>query len=135
MLETIRRASNLLNKFADALFRDNTMPGGAWPTGTRATRNLYFELRQVAKALDKMAAPPCTTGETRMLKAELIAWASRLGPDEDVFPLRAQDICAARVVENWAHLAAEAGAPTHKVNNALATAERMAKYPHRKIPD
>jgi hypothetical protein len=70
-----------------------------------------------------------------VLKDEVIAWLQHIPDSEELWIVRAQDICAAGNVRDWAHRAAEAGSPTYKVNNALATADRMEKHEPRKIPD
>lgn len=57
-------------------------------------------------------------------------------PDEPVFILRAQDLHADYVVECWADAAAVTlGWQNAKVQEALALAESMRKWPNRKLPD
>lgn len=55
--------------------------------------------------------------------------------DEPVFILRAQDSLAADLVERWAIGARAAGCPNDKVQEAMALAEDMRRWPTRKNPD
>lgn len=59
----------------------------------------------------------------------------RTAPDEPVFVLRAQDVIAPLVVEQWASVARNLGVPQHKVKRALRCAEEMRKWPGRRLPD
>jgi len=59
----------------------------------------------------------------------------KAAPDEPVFILRAQDVLAARLVEEWAVLADNLGCPQSKVNEAFELAHRMREWPNRKNPD
>lgn len=60
---------------------------------------------------------------------------TKLGPEEPYFVLRAQDAEAADLVELWALRAKAGGCPLDKVNEALAVAEDMRRWPTRKVPD
>lgn len=60
---------------------------------------------------------------------------AKLGAEEPYFVLRAQDAEAADLVELWALRAKAAGCPLDKVNEALAVAEDMRRWPVRKEPD
>jgi hypothetical protein len=54
---------------------------------------------------------------------------------EPLFVLRAQDVLAPALVRIWAHAAAICRAPDAKVAEALAIADAMEAWPHRKVPD
>ena len=58
-----------------------------------------------------------------------------IGPNEPIFVLRGQDVLAPHVIEYWADLAHNAGAPAEKIAEARAIAMVMAAWPHRKVPD
>jgi hypothetical protein len=60
---------------------------------------------------------------------------AKVGPDEPIFILRAQDAEAADLVELWAMRAKRAGCPLDKVNEAMDTADEMRCWPNRKSPD
>ena len=56
--------------------------------------------------------------------------------DEPVFVLRAQDMLAGGLVDDWADLAEENGnCPSEKIDEARALAEQMRAWPNRKYPD
>lgn len=59
----------------------------------------------------------------------------KLQPGEPFFVLRAQDMLAPFVVRYWAEVARLEGIPEEKYIEALATADEMEKWPHRKMPD
>jgi len=59
----------------------------------------------------------------------------KLAKDEPFFILRAQDMLAPVVIRHWAGLAVRNGAPAEKVQEALAVAEAMERWPDRKAPD
>lgn len=70
-----------------------------------------------------------------MKKAELIEWAARLPDDEEVFPLRSQDIFAARLVNDWINLAQSAGVNIGKTADAATCMLAMLHWPNKKVPD
>lgn len=55
--------------------------------------------------------------------------------DEPVFVLRAQDMFAANLVEQWAELAEGRRCPPEKVAEARELAANMRTWPSRKYPD
>lgn len=59
----------------------------------------------------------------------------KVGDDEPIFVLRAQDKCAADIVRIWAMYARMAGAPLEKVKEAFDCADAMAAWPVKKVPD
>lgn len=61
---------------------------------------------------------------------------AKLAPGEPFFVLRGQDAEAADLVELWA-LRAKATGTCHpdKINEAMAVAEEMRRWPKRKSPD
>jgi hypothetical protein len=59
----------------------------------------------------------------------------KVGPDEPIFVLRAQDLLAPQRVRYWAELAIERGVSQAKVDEALACADAMDAWPTRKYPD
>ena len=59
----------------------------------------------------------------------------KVGPDEPIFVLRAQDELAASLVRLWAGRARAAGAPAEKVDEAYACADAMDAWPTHKVPD
>lgn len=62
----------------------------------------------------------------------------KIGADEPVFLLRAQDICAPHAVKAWAAIAEENGASWAIVTRAREWAEEMKEWqrtPRSKIPD
>lgn len=63
------------------------------------------------------------------------ACLGNIGPNEPIFVLRAQDLLAPHVIEYWADLAHNAGAPAAKIAEARAIALVMSAWPHRKVPD
>ena len=69
-------------------------------------------------------------------KDELIEGCiAKAAAEEPVFVLRAQDKLAPALVEAWARLASEHGAPIEKVQEALKCAYLMMKWHTRKFPD
>lgn len=54
---------------------------------------------------------------------------------EPVFVLRAQDIHAAGLIEQWADLAEEDGCPADKVADARNVVAAMRAWPKRRYPD
>lgn len=74
-------------------------------------------------------------GEERVRAVRGEGCLGKAAPDEPVFILRAQDIHAAGLVEQWAQLAEEDGCPHNKVSEARALADQMRKWPNRKYPD
>ena len=67
-----------------------------------------------------------------MAKSKVLA---KVGDDEPIFVLRAQDMLAPEMVRAWAYAAEASGCPPEKVNEALAIATRMEQWPKRKMPD
>lgn len=59
----------------------------------------------------------------------------KVGDDEPIFVLRAQDALAASLVRRWATLAQEHGAGPAKVAEAQALADLMDAWPTKKFPD
>ncbi len=60
----------------------------------------------------------------------------KIGFDEPIFVLRAQDNLAPTIVDFWAALAAAVGTSEAKVKEAQALAERMRRWPGlKKNPD
>jgi hypothetical protein len=60
----------------------------------------------------------------------------KIGDEEEIFILRAQDVLAPMVVEYWAELAAKMQVNTPKVLDAFRCAEAMrADRRPKKIPD
>lgn len=59
----------------------------------------------------------------------------KLKPGEPFFVLRAQDLLAPILVDQWAAMAKAGGTPQAKVDEARATADAMAGWPERKHPD
>jgi len=57
-----------------------------------------------------------------------------LHPDEPLFVLRAQDICAANAVRDWANRAVIMGARTDKIEEADVLADEMDEWPIKQIP-
>lgn len=69
---------------------------------------------------------------------------SKVGEDEPIFVLRAQDSLAPDIIRAWAlNLHARCGKPIHyvddclnrKVKEAMALANEMEAWPNRKLPD
>jgi len=58
-----------------------------------------------------------------------------LKPGEPFFVLRGQDTLAPELVRLWALRAHQAGVSPEKVAEAIATADEMETWPHRKVPD
>lgn len=64
------------------------------------------------------------------------ATLDKVGPDEPIFVLRAQDKLAPLVIEVWAAMAAaHLGADHEKVIAAHDIADAMHDHPNRKFPD
>lgn len=59
----------------------------------------------------------------------------KTGIAEPLFILRAQDVFAAELVRQWAHLAESAGVARDKVDNARQCARAMRNWPNKKVPD
>lgn len=59
----------------------------------------------------------------------------KVGPDEPIFVLRAQDSLAANIVRAWADRASANGCRAEKVEEALAIADAMDAWPVHKMPD
>jgi hypothetical protein len=55
--------------------------------------------------------------------------------DEPIFVLRAQDMLAPGLVRQWANQAKFKGCPPEKVLEAYELADRMERWPTRKLPD
>ena len=71
-----------------------------------------------------------------MIKAELIAYLSKLPDDEPVFLLRAQDVTAPDVMVDWVLGAERAGCTNQqKLADALQLSVKMREWPNRKVPD
>lgn len=61
---------------------------------------------------------------------------NRIPPDEEVFIIRAKDICSENAVLYYAFLAQVNGAPPQKIEGVLSCARRMGIYPGpKKVPD
>lgn len=62
---------------------------------------------------------------------------NKVGDDETVFVLRAQDKFASELVLEWCRLVEEysGGLETPKTREARETAHQMWLWPHRKVPD
>lgn len=60
---------------------------------------------------------------------------AKIGDDEPIFVLRAQDELAARVVRFWATLAANHRVDEEKVAEAMRCSAEMERWPGRKKPD
>ena len=60
---------------------------------------------------------------------------NKIGPDEPIFILRAQDTIAPGTVRDWARGAKMRGASVAKVHEAEALADAMEEWPKRKDPD
>jgi hypothetical protein len=64
------------------------------------------------------------------------ATLDKVGPDEPIFVLRAQDMLADNVVDFWADIMQQKSSPRHpKVIAARQIARDMRDYQSRKIPD
>lgn len=59
----------------------------------------------------------------------------KIGDDEPVFVLRAQDCLSPMVVEYWAELAAKLKVDPQKVLEAYRCAEAMKQWKTRRLPD
>jgi len=55
--------------------------------------------------------------------------------DEPIFILRAQDLTADGLVEQWANRAEKRGCPKDKCDEARRIAQAMRDWPVRKTPD
>lgn len=78
------------------------------------------------------AAPMNAKDEVDKRVAQLES--GRLPSDEPVFFLRAEDRCAALVVRIWADMARMMDAPAVRVLEAEALADRMDKWPVKRVP-
>ena len=63
------------------------------------------------------------------------ACLKKVGDDEPIFVLRAQDMLAPDLVRQWAVYAAFNDCPDEKVQEALDIADRMEAWSNRKMPD
>lgn len=63
------------------------------------------------------------------------ATLAKVGDDEPIFVLRAQDKFAASTIRYWAERAESAGAPREKIIEALDHAEVMEAWHTQKVPD
>lgn len=64
------------------------------------------------------------------------ATLDKVGPDEPIFVLRAQDLLADTVVDFWADIMQQKTSADHpKVIAARQIAQNMRDHPHRKLPD
>lgn len=68
---------------------------------------------------------------TKLTDATLL----KVGDDEPIFVLRAQDKVAPYIIRMWALHACQAGCPVAKCFEALEQADAMEKWPTRKVPD
>ena len=71
-------------------------------------------------------------------KADVLAMLEKIGEDEPVFLLRAQDKLAPEIVREWAYRALSEDAPVDKVRGARTIADAMEDWSithHRKVPD
>lgn len=59
----------------------------------------------------------------------------KIGDDEEVFLLLAQDTLAPLVVEYWAELAAKLKVDPQKILRAYDCANKMKHFPARRLPD
>lgn len=59
----------------------------------------------------------------------------KVHPDEPIFVLRAQDMNAPSTIRFWAKQAEATGCPPEKLEEALACADLMERWPNRKWPD
>lgn len=59
----------------------------------------------------------------------------KVHPNEPIFVLRAQDLLAPDIVEQWANMAQQLGCPRDKCEGARRTANEMRSWPNRKNPD
>lgn len=59
----------------------------------------------------------------------------RAADDEPVFVLRAQDLLAARLVDDWAEEAGRKACPPDKVAEARVIAGQMRQWRNRRYPD
>jgi hypothetical protein len=55
--------------------------------------------------------------------------------DEPVLLLRAQDVCAAPTLRHYAELLQSQGADKELVDAVLGHADRMERWPRKKVPD
>lgn len=60
---------------------------------------------------------------------------NKAGEEEPVFVLRGGDLLAPGIVRQWVVEAYKHGLPIHKVEEAMALAEAMERWPTRKYPD
>lgn len=64
----------------------------------------------------------------------------KIGDDEPIFILRAQDIVAAAIVDEWAKVALMQGSPSEKVYGAIQVATDIRAWQYKngrkvKVPD
>lgn len=57
----------------------------------------------------------------------------KIGNDEPIFVLRAQDVTAPETVMYWLHI--NPRLPEAKRKEAMELAQRMKEWPHRKVAD
>ena len=60
---------------------------------------------------------------------------NKLGVDEEIFILRAQDVLAPMAIEYWAELAAKLRVKPEKILKAYRCSTAMQQYSPRKVPD
>lgn len=60
---------------------------------------------------------------------------AKVPPDEPVFILRGQDMCALETIHDWISRAVKLGAPNEKITGALAVANRFREWSVKKVPD
>ena len=59
----------------------------------------------------------------------------KIGDDEPIFVLRAQDLLAPAIVKIWAEIAQLHGLSYERWGEAIVLAEQMEEWPTRKYPD
>jgi hypothetical protein len=60
---------------------------------------------------------------------------NKAADDEPVFVLRAHDVIAPVIVDEWANMAESMGTPREKVTEARVLASIMRSWRDRKVPD
>ena len=68
-------------------------------------------------------------------KTQVLAQLEKIGPDEELFLLRAQDILFTKMVNKWADEANGIGVAIPKIQEARACAYRGSYHLPKKIPD
>jgi hypothetical protein len=71
-------------------------------------------------------------------KKEGVPTLEKVGEDEPVFVLRAQDMLGPEIVREWAYRAAVEGSPREKIEEARRIADQMEDWQiahRRKVPD